>query len=137
MAKKINSKQKGKRGELEWSRLCQSEGYKDARRTAQFCGKTGDASDCVGLPGIHQEVKRVERLHLEDAMCQAVRDAEAAGKGDLPIVAHRGNDEPWKVTMLASDWFKLYREYEASISLPSPVGKVAAERLPDEGCEAE
>ena len=114
MAKRIDSKAKGKRGELEWARLCRSEGYTDSRRTNQFCGNTGDASDCVGLPGIHQEVKRVERLHLADAMAQAIRDAEAAGNGDIPIVAHRANNEPWFVTMRASDWFKLYREYDAS-----------------------
>ena len=57
----MNSKQKGKRGELEWASYCRGQGY-DCRRTAQYCGNTGDASDVVGLPGIHQEVKRVERL---------------------------------------------------------------------------
>ena len=117
MAKKIDSKSKGKRGEREWSRVCRSEGYADCRRTAQFCGKTGDASDCVGLPGIHQEVKRTERLRLSEAMFQAIRDAAAAGNGDLPIVAHRANDEPWFVTMTSADWFKLYREYDASKAL--------------------
>ena len=63
----INSKAKGKGGELEWSRVCRAEGY-DVRRTAQFCGNTGMAADCIGLPGIHQEIKRVERLNITDAM---------------------------------------------------------------------
>ena len=69
----MNSKQKGKRGELEWAAYCRQQGY-DCRRTAQYCGNTGDASDVVGLPGIHQEVKRVEHLNIYEAIEQAERD---------------------------------------------------------------
>nr|DAS04793.1 MAG TPA: hypothetical protein [Caudoviricetes sp.] len=54
----INSKQKGARGEREFASLCKEHGF-DVRRTQQYCGNTGDASDCVGLPNIHIEVKRV------------------------------------------------------------------------------
>lgn len=107
----INSRAKGAAGEREWSKVCRSQGYGKVRRTAQYCGNTGDASDCVGLPGIHQEVKRVERLNIHDAMDQATRDSEAAGNGDIPIVAHRKNHCEWLVTMKADDWFKLYREW--------------------------
>lgn len=103
----INSKQKGKRGELEWSAFCRDHGY-DCRRTAQYCGNTGDASDVVGLPGIHQEVKRAENLALYAAYEQAVRDAQEAGEGSIPIVAHRRNRKPWLVVMSAEDFFKLY-----------------------------
>lgn len=103
----MNSKAKGKRGELEWARLCREQGY-DVRRTAQYCGSTGEAADCVGLPGVHMEVKRVERLDLSGAMEQAVHDA-----GDkLPIVAHRKNNESWMVTVQAADFFRLYRAWE-------------------------
>lgn len=106
----MNSKQKGKRGELEWASFCRDMGYRNARRTAQYCGNTGDASDVVGLPGIHQEVKRVERLDLSGAMFQAKRDAKPR---EIPIVAHRRNNEEWLVTMGAEDWFTIYREWEA------------------------
>lgn len=107
----INSKQKGKNGELEFSRFCQSQGYK-TRRTAQFCGMSGDASDVVGLPHIHIEVKRNEHLNVYDAINQAVRDT---GKlPELPMVAHRKNNCEWLITMRAEDWFKIYREFEAS-----------------------
>ena len=105
----MNSKQKGKRGELEWASFCRQQGY-DCRRTAQYCGTTGDASDVVGLPGIHQEVKRVERLNIEEAMSQAVRDSQGS---KIPVVAHRKNGQRWLVTMRAEDWFSLYREWEA------------------------
>jgi len=106
----MNSRQKGARGEREWAAYCRSQGY-ECRRTAQYCGKTGDASDVVGLPGVHIEVKRVERLDLYGAMSQAIRDS--ANK-DFPIVAHRRNNCDWLVTMRADEWFALYREWEAS-----------------------
>ena len=105
----MNSKQKGKRGELEWRAVCREHGY-HCRRTAQYCGNTGEAADVVGLRGVHQEVKRVERLCLSNAMEQAIRDAKP---GEKPIVAHRRNHEPWIVSMLADDWFDLYRAWEA------------------------
>ena len=102
----MNGKQKGKRGELEVSHLCRAHGY-DCRRTAQYCGKTGEAADVVGLPGIHIEVKRVERLNIEEAMSQAKRDARP---GERPAVFHRKNNHEWLVTMRAEDWFEIYGE---------------------------
>ena len=108
----INSKSKGKRGELELVRLIKENGY-EARRTAQYCGKTGEAADVIGLPGISIECKRVENLNINNAMAQAIHDAEAAGKGDLPVVFHRKSYCPWLVTMRAEDWLRLYREWEA------------------------
>lgn len=40
----MNSKQKGKRVERGFVRLCKSQGC-EARRTAQYCGNTGEAVD--------------------------------------------------------------------------------------------
>lgn len=105
--KRINSKKKGSAGELEFSRLCISHGYQ-THRTAQFCGNTGQADDVVGLPGIHIEIKRVEKLNITDAMGQAIHDST----GNIPIVAHRKNNCEWLITMRADDWFKLYGEWE-------------------------
>ena len=110
-----NSNRKGKDGENEWAKFCRDQGFTNARRTQQYCGNTGDASDCIGLPCMHQEVKRVEHLNIYDAIGQAKRDAERNGKGELPMVAHRKNNCDWLVTMPAEEWFKLYREYEAGL----------------------
>ena len=107
------SRDKGKRGEGGWASFCREEGYSSVRRTAQFCGRTGDASDCVGLPGIQQEVKFVEHLNIHEAYRQADRDALAAKKGEWPIVAHKRSNDIWMVTMRAEDWFKIYRAWEA------------------------
>ena len=112
----INSKSKGKRGELQWAKFCREQGYDNVRRTAQFCGKTGDASDCVGLPYIYQEVKNVEHLNIHNAVAQAVRDSTAENKGNIPIVAHKKNRTSWLVTLRAEDFFTIYREFECSKS---------------------
>jgi len=107
---KMNSKRKGKRGELEFARFCREQGY-NVRRGQQYSGIEGE--DVVGLPGIHVEVKRVERLNIYDAIAQSKRDAQ----GKIPIVAHRRNNCEWLITMRAEDWFKLYREWESGMWL--------------------
>lgn len=110
----INSKQKGKRFELLLASKFRENGY-DARRTAQYCGNTGEAMDVCGLPHIHVEAKSVERLNIYDAIDQAKRDATASGKGEMPTVFHKKNRCNILVTMEFDDWIKLYREYEASV----------------------
>lgn len=99
-----NSRRKGKDGELEWSKFLRDHGYGDARRGQQHKGGS-DSPDVTGLPGIHQEVKRVERLNVHDAMDQSERDS---GDSEIPIVAHRKNRKPWLVTMNAEDWIEMY-----------------------------
>ena len=103
----MNSRRKGKSGELELARLLREYGY-NCRRGVQYSGANGDA-DVVGLPGIHIECKRVERLNLEDAMAQSRRDAR---EGEIPVVMHRKTRCPWLVTTTLEDWLKFYREWE-------------------------
>jgi len=109
----MNSKQKGSRGEREFAALCREEGYSGAHRSQQFQGGV-DSPDVKGLPGVHIEVKRVERLNIHEAMIQAIRDS---GGQAIPIVAHRRNRGSWLITMQAEEWFALYREWEAGIEL--------------------
>lgn len=104
----MNSRRKGKEGELSLARKLREYGY-PCRRSVQYSGANGDA-DVVGLPGIHIECKRVERLNLTEAMKQAKRDALP---GEFPVVFHRRNDEPWMVTMPLESWIEIYREWEA------------------------
>jgi len=99
----MNSKRKGKRGELELAKKLQEYGF-NTRRGQQYSGLGGD--DVVGLEGIHIECKRVERLNVYDAMEQACKDAEA---DELPAVFWRKNKEQWLVTMALSDWIELYK----------------------------
>ena len=104
----MNSRAKGAGGERELAKKLREYGY-DCRRGQQFSGANGDA-DVVGLPGIHIECKRVERLNLEDAMAQSRRDAR---DGEIPVVMHRKTRSPWMVTMTLEDWVEIYREWEA------------------------
>lgn len=100
----LNSKQKGKRFELALAAKIREYGF-EARRTAQYCGNTGDASDVVGLPGIHIEAKHQEQMRLYEWMEQAVRDHTT---GTLPAVFHKKNNADILVTMRFEDWMTLY-----------------------------
>lgn len=102
----VNSRAKGARGERELARILRGYGY-DCRRGQQYCGANGDA-DVVGLPGIHIECKRGQRLNIDDAMLQAIRDRR---EGEFPAVFHRKNNGKWMVTMLLDDWQEIYREW--------------------------
>lgn len=110
----INSKAKGARFERQLASRLRDYGY-NARRTAQYCGKSGDASDVVGLPGLHIEAKHQERMSLYEWMAQAKRDAE--GTGRLPAVFHKKNNAEILVTMELEDFMNLYREWEAGFEL--------------------
>lgn len=103
-------REKGKRGELLLARFLREHGY-EARRTSQYCGQTGDASDVIGLPGLHIECKFVERLNIREALGQAVRDAKP---GLIPVLFHKRSREEWQVTLRAEDFMAIYREWEAS-----------------------
>lgn len=100
----VNSKQKGARFERLLASKLREYGY-DTRRTAQYCGNTGDAADVIGLPNIHIEAKHQERMQLYDWMEQAKRDAK---NGLLPAVFHKRNNAPILVTMELDAWMKLY-----------------------------
>lgn len=109
----INSKQKGARFERLLASKFREYGYSEARRTAQYCGNTGDASDVVGLPGIHVEAKHQEKMQLYDWISQAKRDS--AGTGKLPAVFHKKNNHNILVTMELEDFMEIYREYESGM----------------------
>lgn len=121
--KTINSRQKGAAGERELSKVLRGYGYHEARRGQQYCGGN-ESADVVGLPGIHIECKRVERLNMQEAVEQATRDSgklelpfELPFDYNLPAVFHRKNHCEWLVTMSLNDWMQLYREWEAGKNL--------------------
>ena len=101
-----SQQRKGARGEHELAGILQEEGFDVVRGASRSFGSVPDIS---GLPGIHVEVKRAERLNLEEAMEQAERDAHRFGDGD-PAVFHRRNRCEWMVTMRLPIWIKLYKK---------------------------
>ena len=99
------SQRKGADGERELVEILQQYGY-DCDRGGSLT--FGSVADVTGLPGIHIEVKRVEKLNVVEAMEQSVRDSERMQDG-MPTLFHRRNRKPWLVTMRLVDWLKLYR----------------------------
>ena len=98
-----NSNRKGKVGEREIAKYLREHGFTEARRGQQFKGGA-DSPDVVGLIGFHVEVKRVERLDLNAAMEQSIRDS---APNETPIVVHRRNNDYWKVTMRLDDFMEV------------------------------
>ena len=81
----MNSRNKGKRGELEAAKAAEKYLGCKLHRTAQVDGKL--SADLAGLDGVHIEVKRYAKIAATQFMDQAVRDSE--GKNDVPIVLMR------------------------------------------------
>lgn len=106
MAKRINSRAKGARGERELAKKLREYGYDGRRDGQQANGDAGNHPDVYGLDGIHIECKRVERLNLTDAILQSRKDAL---EGEIPIVAHKKNNEDWFITISLDDFMSIWR----------------------------
>ena len=105
-----SSARKGANGERELAAVLREYGYNIERGDSM---SFGEVPDLTGLPGIHIEVKRRERLNVPEAMRQAIRDSEAFRDG-APAVFHRRSREPWLVTMRLADWMALYDRQKAA-----------------------
>ena len=117
----MNSRNKGKRGELEASKaLAQHLGI-DTRRTAQVDG--GLSADIIGWDGVHIEVKRRKRLSAIDYLRQAERDTN----GDTPIALMREDgDTEWSVLVRLADLPALCERYAAISGRPTYPSKGSA-----------
>ena len=104
------SKEKGARFERLLVHLLSEYGY-EVRRTAQYCGNTGDAADVEGLPYIHIEAKHQEQARFYDFMEQAVNDSQKSGR--IPTVFYKKNNHEILVIQRFDDWMKLYQVYES------------------------
>ena len=100
------SQRKGRAAELELSRILQGYSYPVEAGCAQSYGEVPDLS---GLPQIHIECKRCEKLHLSEWMRQASDDAEKFGDG-MPAVFFRRNREVWMVCIELKGWLQLYQK---------------------------
>lgn len=98
------SQRKGAEGERELAALLRDYGFDTQRGGSLSFGKI---PDLTGLPGVHIECKRVERLNVPEAMQQAIRDAERFQDG-VPALFHRRNRQPWLVTLRLEDFMRLY-----------------------------
>lgn len=109
----INSRAKGKKGELEaaaeWNRLVPNA---HARRSQQYSG-TDSSSDLVspGTPHLWLEVKRVQSLNLTTVMEKSREQC-----GELcPVVLHRKNDSEWLVTFPLEDIKRFVQQVQGAM----------------------
>lgn len=88
----VNSRTKGKRGELEARDMVRRLWYSPkCERSAQVSGKFS-ADLLYGPPGLHLEVKRHKRIAALHFMDQAIDDA---GEGETPVVLMREDRSGW------------------------------------------
>jgi hypothetical protein len=101
----MNSRSKGKRGELEFAHYLSNAGF-PARRGQQFSGgKESPDVVCEALPDIHFEVKRTEAGNPYKWMAQAAKD----GGSKTPIVSHRRNSGEWLAILRMEDFLNLVK----------------------------
>jgi Holliday junction resolvase len=91
----MDSREKGKKAELEIAQILRNQGHLKVRRGVQYCGSNGNA-DVVGVPYVHIEVKRQQKVYDENWLKQSENDART---GEVPIVVYRRNNERWKVLL--------------------------------------
>ena len=103
------SRDKGKRGEREVAKIFQEAGF-TAKRAVQYNGRPGTAADVVGVPGMHLEVKFVEKERIREWYRQAERDATASPDKETPVVVHRKIREPWLVTLSLDDFIMIIKQ---------------------------
>lgn len=87
----------------------------NAHRGQQFCGKVAGNPDVVTDTPMHVECKFVDRLNLQNAMEQSIRDAEAeseaTGKVKIPCVVHRRARTESLVTMRLDDFLPILKGF--------------------------
>lgn len=113
----INSRNKGKRGELEVVSLLKTHGYSTARRTF---GQARGGAECPDVEceefGYWIEVK-LGNLDPGKAHIQASADAAMHGDIRHPVVFSRRNGEDWLVTIDALEFLKLLGSHETLQSI--------------------
>lgn len=107
----INSRQKGKAGELEACQMLRDLFGWVAGRTQQFCGRAGDDDIRVAqTPSLFWEIKREEHLSVHKAMQRASEDAGRR----CPVLMHRKNRSEWLLTIRLADLPRLCHAYQAA-----------------------
>lgn len=93
----MNSRNKGKRGELEFVHYLKDRNV-EARRGQQYCGTSGDPDVVAGAPlhDCHLEVKRREAGNPYPWLDQAKNDAKPE---KIPVVVHKRNGKEWIVIL--------------------------------------
>lgn len=118
----LNSRRKGKVGELEAAQFLRELFGWTTRRSQQHSG-TADSADLrvEQTPGLWWEVKRVERLNVPKTMRVA---ASQCGRR-TPVLMHRPSRSDWLITIRLTDLPSLVHAYQIA-----QVESLAAKAIP-------
>lgn len=102
---KINSRDKGARGEREAAKILTEAGF-PARRGQQFSGGQNSPDVvCESLSQFHLEVKRKETGNVYQWIAQALGD----NPEKIPLVLHKKNDKEWLAILPLKDFLGLLK----------------------------
>ncbi len=107
----MNSRSKGKRGELEAAKAWVQSLGGEARRGQQFAGGNDSPDVVTSFQDIHLEVKRTERGNPYGWIDQAVADCQ----GKCPVVLHRRNNREWLAIVRLTDVRRLAESIAAEV----------------------
>jgi len=93
------SRRKGCRGEREAAAEIARLFHVEAYRGRQYCGAPEAPDIRTAIPGVHFEVKRVEKLQIYPSIDQASQDAGE----NIPVVLYRSNLRPWLAIVRLED----------------------------------
>jgi hypothetical protein len=107
----LNSRRKGKVGELEAADILRTLFGWTTRRSQQHAG-TADSADLrvEQTPGLWWEVKRVERLNVPKTM----RVAAAQCGRRTPVLMHRPSRSDWLITIRLTDLPSLVHAFQVA-----------------------
>lgn len=129
----INSRAKGKQGELEACQVLREMFGFACRRTQQYSGwgRGGSSPDieCEQTPDLFWEIKRVQALNVPRALGLAIKQSGRR----CPVLMHRTNRSPngWMITIRLSDLPRLCHAFDHATHAEATGGvAVAAPSLP-------
>ena len=111
-----SQRDKGKRGERLAAKAIQECLGLPARRGVQFRGGPDSPDLEVQAPGLHWEVKFVEREAVRAWMEQAI----AESGDDVPVVLHKRSNWEWLVTVQLERLYDLITRLEKAIHAEVP-----------------
>lgn len=134
-----SQREKGKRGERAAAKAVSAALRVKARRGVQFKGGADSADIEVEIPGVHWEVKFVERESVRAWMAQAQAEC---GDG-VPAVLHKRSREEWLVTLPLERLYEFVQRLEEAAGQTLQAlggaevpGSIPAEVLPEVAAEA-
>jgi len=107
-----SQREKGKRGERQAAKAVAEALGVRARRGVQYKGGADSADLEVDIPGIHWEVKFVERESIRTWMAQACDESG----GLVPVVMHKRSRGEWLVTLQMERLYEFVQRLEEAIS---------------------